>query len=736
MNKQILRNRIIRFRQFSNKAYAAFRSLHREVTIGHVSAHIAAMEMLKQGKAVALCAAAVCSAFAYAGASEAEGEGVPLTDHRQLSLQEVQVVAHKAEVQSDAFRLVTEVSREEIEVLPIQTVADILQYLPGLDVRTRGANGGQADLSMRGGTFDQVLVMLNGVPLSDAHTGHYALNLPVTTDVIERIEVLQGTGASLFGLNALSGAINIITANRQVSAGNEHRPAEGRLRMTDGMNGLINPAAALMWGKGDWRVNATAEYSRAEGYYAPSPSEKETVALRNSDVNLANVYLQMRYRGLDVQAGAQYKDAGAGMFYGFGSQDQFDATRTAFGSAAYRHTWKRLTLEAQAAYRANYDRYEWHRGQRQYGNFHFSQNTALSAKLHYASSIGRTSVGIELRNENLHSTNLGDTVNPNGQLPNVNGFNLKDLKVLELVKGKNRFNINYFAEQAFVWNNLTASLGVNGNWNTMFGNNIAGGANIGYRYAPQSSVYVNANRSLRLPTFIDLYYNAGNQLGNRDLKPESAWLLSVGTKYQTTVPDMRSNSVQTSGQALPHVPHTLSLAADLYYRRGRNIIDWVYTPSDALRPYHAQNQQQVDAAGVELAAAYTLNDWLRRLSVSYAYTWLNLDLKQSGSRYLDYLSHKLIVRLEHALCVLSGSKGVIGMQEALRWQKREGEYNDADGAVQAYRPVMLLDVSLFWTNNTVRVSADCTNITNRHYYDYGGLLQPGAWAKLTLQVTL
>ena len=114
------------------------------------------------------------------------------------------------------------------------------------------------------------------------------------------------------------------------------------------------------------------------------------------------------------------------------------------------------------------------------------------------------------------------------------------------------------------------------------------------------------------------------------------------------------------------------------------------------------------------------------MSVSYAYTYLDLDLKESGSRYLDYLSHKLILRLEHG--VYRG----FGASWTLRYQQREGQYNDAQGEVQDYRPVWLLDGSVYWQNDRVRVSADCTNMTNCHYYDYGGLLQPGAWAKLTI----
>ena len=623
-------------------------------------------------------------------------DSVPLED-QQLSLQEVLVVSHKAEVNSEAYRLITQVSQAEIEALPVQTVADILQYLPGVDVRTRGANGAQADISMRGGTFDQVLVLLNGVPLSDFHTGHYALNIPVSTEMIERVEVLQGTSANLHG--AFSGAINIVTKSSP----------EISLKLTAGMNGLVNPELAASIQKNEALFNVSAEYSRAEGYYAPRPTEKEATACRNSDFQLANIYFQTRWRGLDVQAGAQWKDAGLGMGYGFGSQDQFDATRTAFASGRYEHRWGAWRLDAQAAYRANYDRYEWHRDQRLYGNFHFAQTASASLSAHYASRVGTTSFGVSVRNENMHSTNLGDTINPNGQVPNVEGFPLSQVRVLDLVKGGNRFHTNYYAEQTFYYAGLSASIGINGTYNTQFGHHLGGGANIGYEFKKAGTVYVNANRSLRMPTFTDLYYNAGNQLGNRNLKPEEAWLLSVG--YKGT----------WSG---------LSWSADWYYRWGKNIIDWVYVPTDTKRPFHAENQQQVNATGLELSLAYRLNEWLRCVSVDYAYTYLDLDLKEAGSRYLDYLSHKLAIHLEHGIY-----KG-FGASWTVRFQKREGQYNNAEGEVADYQPVWLLDGSVYWQNKYLRVSADCTNMTNSRYYDYGGILQPGAWAKISIKAKL
>ena len=702
MFKTILKQQGIRFRRFCHKAYAAFCSLHREVTIGRVAAYMTDLEMLKSGKSIAVSALLLFSGIAAVEADEGvPKDSVPL-EAQQLSLQEVLVVSHKAEVNSEAYRLITQVSHAEIEALPIQTVADILQYLPGVDVRTRGANGAQADISMRGGTFDQVLVLLNGVPLSDFHTGHYALNIPVSTEMIERVEVLQGTSANLHG--AFSGAINIVTKSSP----------EISLKLTAGMNGLVNPELAASIQKDEALFNVSAEYSRAEGYYAPQPTEKEATACRNSDFQLANIYFQTRWRGLDVQAGAQWKDAGLGMGYGFGSQDQFDATRTAFASGRYEHRWGAWRLDAQAAYRANYDRYEWHRDQRLYGNFHFAQTASAALSAHYASRVGTTSFGVSVRNENMHSTNLGDTINPDGQVPNVKDFQLSQVRVLDLVKGGNRFHTNYYAEQTFYYAGLSASIGINGTYNTQFGHHLGGGANIGYEFKKAGTIYANANRSLRMPTFTDLYYNAGNQLGNMNLKPEEAWLLSIGYKY---TPDFGKKG-------------KLSFSVDWYYRWGKNIIDWVYVPTDTKRPFHAENQQQVNATGLELSLAYRLNEWLRCVSVDYAYTYLDLDLKEAGSRYLDYLSHKLAIHLEHGIY-----KG-FGASWTVRFQKREGQYNNAEGEVADYQPVWLLDGSVYWQNKYLRVSADCTNMTNRRYYDYGGILQPGAWAKISIKAKL
>lgn len=596
-----------------------------------------------------------------------------------FQIDEVEVVAERAQVQSDAFQLVTQVSHDEIAALPITNIADILAYLPGIDVRSRGASNAQSDVSLYGGTFDQVLILLNGVSLQDAQTGHYNMNIPVSTALIERIEILQATSACLTG--AFAGAINIVTRNATED--------KYILQLNAGTNGDANPVYVGSWARGEVHVNASAEYARSEGYYAPQANDKEREALHNTDYQLADLYLQTRWRGLDAQIGAQYKDAGLGTGYGFASIDQFDATRTLFASARYNASiGQHWSLTASMAYRGQYDRYEWHRGTST--NRHWTHNTQASLNAHYASKIGRTSFGAEFKDEYINSTNMGL---------------------------HNRLQTSLSAEQQFLWRGLAASIGIAGHYNTWFGWYGSGAANIGYTYLQTGAVYIAAGRSLRMPTWTDLYYKAGVQRGRTDLKAEKAWTLSVGSQYTWCWEKAGS----------------LHVAGDIYYRWGQDIIDWTYNETDSL--FYATNQNQVNTFGVETEACYRLNAWLRGITVRYAYTNLSLDLTKAKSNYLDYLRHKVSVHINHGIYVWS--KGCVGANWAMRWQQREGTYVDIYGTPgNAYKPALLLDGSIYLELAPIRVAIECTNMTNRHYYDYGGVLAPGVHGQISLTATL
>jgi iron complex outermembrane receptor protein len=99
------------------------------------------------------------------------------------------------------------ITREEIKAMPAQSIAEVLSWVAGVDLRQRSAQGGQADGSILGSTFEQALVLIDGVPMRDAQTGHLMMNLPIDIEQVERIEIIKGTASRIYGANAMAGAI-------------------------------------------------------------------------------------------------------------------------------------------------------------------------------------------------------------------------------------------------------------------------------------------------------------------------------------------------------------------------------------------------------------------------------------------------------------------------------------------------------------------------------------------------
>ena len=113
---------------------------------------------------------------------------------------------------TESSRNIAIITDLEIKSLPVASVPEILSYIPGVDIRQRGPVGVQADIGIRGGTFEQTLVLINGMKFTDPQTGHHNLNIPVNLSNLKKIEVLKGPGARIYGQNAFSGAVNLITA--------------------------------------------------------------------------------------------------------------------------------------------------------------------------------------------------------------------------------------------------------------------------------------------------------------------------------------------------------------------------------------------------------------------------------------------------------------------------------------------------------------------------------------------
>ena len=254
------------FKRWTHTNYGAFNTLKREVKIGF------------------LLTAYFSCLGAHLNFAHAETDSI----NTKIRLEEVEVSARRgAALYSEVGRVVTVLSRAQIEAMPVQSVQELLRYAMSVDVRQRGPLGMQADVSMRGGSFDQVMVLLNGINITDPQTGHHALNLPVDLQSIERVEILQGPAARVYGPNAFSGAINFITgtaSSDKVSAS-----------VLGGDHGLYNIGASATLSSGPVKNFIAANKGGSDGY------------ISNTDFNALNLFyqgsLQLINEQIEFQAG-------------------------------------------------------------------------------------------------------------------------------------------------------------------------------------------------------------------------------------------------------------------------------------------------------------------------------------------------------------------------------------------------------------------------------------------------
>lgn len=620
-----------------------------------------------------LCAAALLSGACYAQSS----------DTLSVNVSKVEVTKQATSLASESLRIVTTLSKEDIAGMPVQSINDLLDYIPGIDVRTRGGNGVQADLSMRGGTFDQVIVLLNGINITDPQTGHQTLDIPIDLSVVDRIEILQGTSMNVFGLSSFSGAINIITGtnkSKAVDAG-----------ITGGSNGYFAPHIGVTTGNDSWNITASASTNQSSGY------------INNTDYNYTNMYVQSCYTDSTIgtcklQIGSQLKDFGANSFYSSKYPNQYEKDKTLLTSLQWIKQIRMTELSAAGFYRIHYDEFHLFRDMEnaptwyKKHNYHISQVMGGNAKISQYSKFGKSTLGVELRDEQILSNVLGDKLAEPQRVPFT-----QESDSIFFIYNKNRVNVNCFGEQTFVAGKMTASLGFSGNYNSMFRSNICWGGNIGYKIMPNLRLYANANSALRLPTFTDMYYKSATQQANPNLKPEKSLTFEAGTQWQSERLFCRLSS---------------------YYRIGSDIIDWARTTDDEV--WKSMNIDHVNAFGIECATQYIIDKWFKSIGFTYAYCKLNKDSGERISKYaLDYLHNSATVTVTHSIYKHFGA------QWQLCYHDRLGSYMNTDNIETNYEPFALLDLQAYWQKESAKIFVNISNILNTTYYDYGGIEQPG-----------
>ncbi|MBR3521242.1 MAG: TonB-dependent receptor [Prevotella sp.] len=678
-----LRSLALRFKHFSRKSYSLFSCLGREVIICTLS--VATLTHAKANGISIVNAAADDS-----------------LNRQELRLDEVVVTGARAPLtQGEAAKLVTVLTREDINGFAAETVNDVLKHATSVDVRQRGGFGVQTDISIGGGTFDQIAILLNGVNISNPQTGHLSADFPVSLDDIQRIEIIQGAAARVYGAGAFNGAINIVTTP-ETNLG-------GSATIEGGSYGTFGAAARMAF---PVHQSISAGYKQSDGGTANSYFRKAN-AFYQGALPLSKLHGQGR---LDWSLGLSTMRYGANTFYSAAYPNQYESNARIFanvrGNIPVALGKTLVTINPSIYWNRNYDHFQLIRHSTTGENFHRNDVLGASLNAYTEWALGKTSIGAELRKEKIYSTNLGTPMSED------EWFKVPHYDV-NYTKSKGRTDLSLFLEHNILLKRFTASLGVMANRNTGYNNRfrLYPGIDMSYRPSKPWKITLSWNMAFRMPTFTDLFYKSPTQEGNIGLKPEKTNSLRLGVLHRT-----RGVQAQVS----------------VFYDFGTDMIDWVmYSAEDK---YHSANFR-LDNRGFDINADLMPREWnpsyyINKVHVGYAY--INQarydDITIYKSNYaMEYLRHKVTASVDHRIF------SALSASWAFRWQERMGSYiiyenNKSTGVAKPYSPYALFDLKLMWQKPRYEIALSLNNLTNRRYYDLGNVEQPGFWLMASAKV--
>jgi vitamin B12 transporter len=734
------------FKHWSNKGYAIMRTFHRVVRIATLSL---AYNMLQLQPVLA--------------------QADTLSPKMFFELEEVETVGEQeSDLYSPLLRQLQLIRHDRLEAVSSRSVATLLGYYPGTDIRTRGVHGVQSDLSIRGGSFDQSLVLLNGIDMSNPQTGHFSLDLPLQLSQVHRLELLKGPSSNKYGLNAYSGAVNLVT-----------RPADSLTVHAEGTYGQFNTynaAAAIHLPAGRSRSMLAAAVGGSDGYR------------ENTDFSTASLYLHSTLEGnflnSDLMVGWNRKAFGANAFYTPRFPEQYEQTGSWLTALKVETQNPSFRLFGHAYWRRHRDHFMLFRSDpKVYENYHMTDVSGLAAGAKISSTAGFTTLKTELRNERIHSTALGDPladpVKIKGE-PDRFYDRFKSRNLLSLSAGHhmqlNRWHLNgglllHALANGSPGPGQAPGSGQPGQAGLPLGSGQAlrpeqplqaglyPGIDLSYLLRDGLTLFASVNRSMRLPTYTDLYYEGPQNRGNPDLLPEKAVTYETGMKYNV-------------GWLLTDLA--------LFYRKGVETIDWIWRDS----VWQTDNMTDLDTYGGEvslnLRPALLVKSFktISHLRIAYSYAELSKSSDTHISNYaLDNLRHKVIIdlglkvplkdllprenflhgdRFLHRESVLPGEKGIPGenvlpgkkylsaeffLDVKATWQQRNGGYLHYETPVSSpyetpYDPFWLIDLRAGIVLNRITLFADVTNLLNTAYRDIGSVVMPGRWFTAGIKASL
>ena len=467
------------------------------------------------------------------------------------------------------------------------TSHDVLKNLNGLDLRQRGIEGMQSDLYIRGGNFNQSLLLIDGYSMLDLQTGHHMMNGMLNPQVIERVEVVKGSSSRLYGYNAMNGVVNIVTkkphSNKTILSGN--------FGSFDTYGLSLYTQQLLKDNSFIFQINKL----NSQGYRF------------NTDFDHLNSFLKFNIRDYELLSMYSQRKFGANGFYASPDyKDQYEETNTGLIAIKRSIDFNRLSIDVSASWRYNDDMYLFLRDNPEYyKNNHYNNQYNFSVKNLFNNALGILSFGADFQYGNLKSNNLGN---------------------------HNRQTISFFGEQRLKLMNdkILLNIGFNAVNYSDFGFFIYPGIEIGFKVNNAFKIYTNYGLTNRIPTYTNMFYNSPAEEGNPDLKPEKAITSEVGFNVD------KGN---------------LKLHSDVFYRQAKDLLDWIKTSdSDKWHAvnYTAAEAMGIE---LDVKYGFQIFDYNQSISFGYTFMDESINKPENViSRYqLNSFEHQLHLGLNTQL---------------------------------------------------------------------------------------
>ena len=513
----------------------------------------------------------------------------------EIELEEVELISSpRIEIlnSENSINILT-ISKEEIKKSTATNVSELLQQVAGLDIRRRGVEGMQADLYIRGGSFDQTLLLIDGIKVEDPQTGHHTMNMTLPLSAIEKIEIIKGAASRLYGQNAFTGAVNIITKKN----------IENNISLGLSAGSFNQKKASLTLQKEFEKSDLLINYSRkqSEGYRYNTDYENDEFFIKSN--------FKIKNQNISAIGAFNERKFGANGFYASPEAiDQYEETQASLIGFSTTFSKDKLKIKPKLYWKRNQDMYVYLRQDPSvYRNMHISNKLGAEINMALNNRLGVLGLGIDISNTKLSSNNLGQRDRTMVHVFAEQQMMFFDDK-LDVTPG---LAITYFSDK----DNLQSSTSENEDNLPK----IYPGIDFGYKIKEDLRLFSNVGYTFRIPTYTDLFYSSPTTIGNENLSYEKALTLELGMKYRK---------------------ENFNLNFSLYRRDASNIIDYVKNNEDD--PWQANNIRNIITNGFELNIGYKfyLNS-SNEHQINIGFSNINDDLKETQFNFSRYALNSL-----------------------------------------------------------------------------------------------